>query len=287
MEITLYYTVSEVAAMRSIFPAVAFISVLLLSAVAGALFVGLAEANGIFVSPDMFTEPPTITILSTSVNGNNVTINFKANVGKSATAVKPLIDTVICDVDWNQNRTYVYRHYNWDENVFDTEQRTEVYCNFSETAVPDGNHTVTIYASEMGYYEGRGTFHITGFSSVNFTVDTVPPNVSVLSVENIAYDLSDTALNFTVSEKASKISYALDCQRNVTINGNTTLTGLTYGSHNVTVYAWDIAGNVAASETITFTITEPFPVVPVAAASVASVAVVGVGLLVYFKKRKR
>jgi nitrous oxidase accessory protein NosD len=32
---------------------------------------------------------------------------------------------------------------------------------------------------------------------------------------------------------------------------------------------------------------ESFPVVPVAAASVASVAVVGVGLLVYFKKRKR
>jgi nitrous oxidase accessory protein NosD len=32
---------------------------------------------------------------------------------------------------------------------------------------------------------------------------------------------------------------------------------------------------------------ESFPVVPVAAGSVASVAVVGVGLLVYFKKRKR
>ena len=32
---------------------------------------------------------------------------------------------------------------------------------------------------------------------------------------------------------------------------------------------------------------KPFPVVPVAAASVAIVAIVGVGLMVYFKKRKR
>jgi len=43
-----------------------------------------------------------------------------------------------------------------------------------------------------------------------------------------------------------------------------------------------------SSEIIRFAIEEPepFPVVPVAAASGASVAVVGVGLLVYFKKRK-
>jgi len=278
-----------VAALRNIFPATAFISVLLLLTAVGTQFVGLVEANGIFVSPDSATEPPAITILSKSVKGNNVTINFKANVGNSATAVPKftMIETVYYSLDSNPKGTYVYCYYNPDENMFDTERRTEVSCNLNVTAMSEGNHTITIYASEMGYYEGRGTFHITGFSSVNFTVDTVPPNVSVLSVENIAYDLSDTALNFTVSEKASKISYALDCQRNVTINGNTTLTGLTYGSHNVTVYAWDIAGNVAASETITFTITEPFPVVPVAAASAASVAVVGVGLMVYFKKRKR
>ena len=72
----------------------------------------------------------------------------------------------------------------------------------------------------------------------------------------------------------------------MTVAGNVTLTGLTIGKHNVTVYAWDTAGNVGASETIIFTIAEPFPAVPVAAASAASVAVLSVGLLVYFKKRK-
>jgi hypothetical protein len=81
------------------------------------------------------------------------------------------------------------------------------------------------------------------------------------------------------------MSYSLDGQDNVTIAGNTTLSGLPNGNHNVTVYATDKAGNVA-SETISFSVEAPFPVVPVAAASVATIAVVGAGLLVYFKKRR-
>jgi LPXTG-motif cell wall-anchored protein len=44
---------------------------------------------------------------------------------------------------------------------------------------------------------------------------------------------------------------------------------------------------MAASETLTFTISPPFPIVPVAAVSVATIALVSGGLLVYFKKRKR
>jgi hypothetical protein len=67
-----------------------------------------------------------------------------------------------------------------------------------------------------------------------------------------------------------------------------TLTGLSNGSHNVTVYATDEAGNVGTSQTINFTIAKPesFPTTLVAVASVASVAVIGVILLIYFRKRK-
>jgi hypothetical protein len=54
----------------------------------------------------------------------------------------------------------------------------------------------------------------------------------------------------------------------------------------LTVYAKDEAGNVGASETILFTVNVPFPTTLVIA-SVSTVAVVGIGLLVYFKKRKR
>jgi hypothetical protein len=64
----------------------------------------------------------------------------------------------------------------------------------------------------------------------------------------------DLPLNFTVDESCSKISYVLDGQENVTVAGNSTLSDLPIGEHNVTVYAWDSSGNNGASETIMFTI---------------------------------
>ena len=58
------------------------------------------------------------------------------------------------------------------------------------------------------------------------------------------------------------------------------LTGLSYGAHNLTVYATDASGNKGTSETITFTIVEhtPFPAVAV---------VVGVSFVSYFVKKER
>ena len=70
----------------------------------------------------------------------------------------------------------------------------------------------------------------------------------------------------------------------MTITGNTTLSGLSSGLHKITVYAKDAFENIGASETIYFSITEPFPTMLVAVAAVA-VAVVSVGVLVYFRKR--
>jgi hypothetical protein len=109
--------------------------------------------------------------------------------------------------------------------------------------------------------------------------------------ENKTYNATSVSLSFTVNEVGTSISYSLDCQANLTLNGNTTLTDLPYGTHNITIYATDSAGNTGASETITFTIAmeseaEPFPITPVIG-SVITVAVICIGLLVYFKKRKR
>jgi hypothetical protein len=97
----------------------------------------------------------------------------------------------------------------------------------------------------------------------------------------MTYGSSDVPLSFSVSD-ATSISIVLDGQDEVLIDGNTTLTGLSNGVHKVTVYAVDVEGNVGGSETITFTVAA-FPVAP---AAIASIAMVGVGLLVYFKKHK-
>ena len=118
-----------------------------------------------------------------------------------------------------------------------------------------------------------------------FGFGTVPPTISIVSPENKTYTANNVSLTFTVSEPTSWIGYSLDGQANVTITGNTTLTGLSDGSHNLIVYAKDTAGNTGASETIRFNI-KTFPTTWIVAAIVIIVIVVA-ALLVYFAKVKK
>jgi N-acetylneuraminic acid mutarotase len=113
---------------------------------------------------------------------------------------------------------------------------------------------------------------------------TIPPVVSVFSPETMNYTSSNVSLDFTVNKPASWMGYSLDGQDNVTVTGNTTLSGLTSGSHAITVYAKDAFENTSASKTISFTIAEPFPTALVAIAAVAVVVAGTVGVLIYFKK---
>jgi hypothetical protein len=112
-----------------------------------------------------------------------------------------------------------------------------------------------------------------------------PPEIKVVSPENKTYNASSVSLVFTVNKPVNWTGYSLDGQDNITISGNTTIAGLSNGLHNVTVYARDEFENVGTSQTITFSVEVPFPTTLVIA-PIASVVVIGVGLLVYFKKRK-
>jgi hypothetical protein len=128
----------------------------------------------------------------------------------------------------------------------------------------------------------------TGTTEPALPVDSVPPSISNISLDNRTYTSTEVQLNFTLSENISQVTYSLDEKDNVTIPGNTTLRGLSTGPHNITLYARDAAGNTGTSETITFTVaneTEPSPPVLVAAALASSMAVVGVGIAAHFKKR--
>jgi hypothetical protein len=121
-------------------------------------------------------------------------------------------------------------------------------------------------------------------SSVYFTIDTIPPDISFLSIENKTYQTADLQLNIVTNEPIL-LKYSLDNQANVTSADNTTIAGLTDGMHSLTIYATDIAGNAAPSETIHFSVEAAFLTSVVAAASAAIVAV-GAVVLVYFKKHR-
>ncbi len=127
----------------------------------------------------------------------------------------------------------------------------------------------------------------------------VPPVVGVVSPEqSMTYAAGNISLAFTVDRSAAVLNYNLDGAANMTLTGNTTLTGLAEGAHNITIYATYPVDNTGASQTIHFTIApeqqqdpephEPFPAIQVVAvASAAATLAVGMGLIVYFKKRKR
>lgn len=128
------------------------------------------------------------------------------------------------------------------------------------------------------------------FNSTAYLLETTPPKISVLSPLNQTYNESSVSLVFTVDKLVNWTTYLLDGKENVTLTGNITLTGLSSGLHNITVYAKDSFENIGASEPVTFTVAkepESFPTTVVAAASVVSVAIVGVGLFCYFRKRNR
>ncbi len=114
---------------------------------------------------------------------------------------------------------------------------------------------------------------------------TTPPKISLLSPVSQTYNESSISLVFTVDKPVSWISYSLDGMENVTISGNTTITGLSNDAHNVTVYVKDLFGNIGVAATIVFYI-ESFPIVLVAVATISLVAGTGAGLLIYLKKYK-
>jgi N-acetylneuraminic acid mutarotase len=189
---------------------------------------------------------------------------------------------------WAPKRIYVFGDDGYN-SVYDLASDTWRYVNrISPTRHDFG---VAVVNDEL-YVIGGG--YLWSASDANeqympFGYGTVPPVIFIASPESKNYTSSEVILNFSVNRKVEWMHYSLDGQDNVTLTGNTTLTGLSAGLHNVTVYARDEFENTGASETISFNVEvpEPFPTVPVAAASVAcTVAAVGL-LLVYFKKRRR
>jgi hypothetical protein len=146
-----------------------------------------------------------------------------------------------------------------------------------------------------------------------------PPIISVLSPSTSeTYSEQSVLLNVRVeirgniyhnAETLRGLNYSLDGQTQISmayfvpsdltppyyVTANDVLHDLSDGTHNLTIYVETaISGLTGNFNTTVFfevdtsnTIGESFPTTLAAATSVATVAIVGVGLLVYLKKRKR
>lgn len=274
---------------------------LLIIAAAGTFFVRVGTANPYlrdYVAPDANTKPPKISVYSPENNAlcRNVNLIINVSLPQSTTAPFTFLHVVSYDADWLQNRTFLFVSMGLSDEIRSDNPPEKQFFAYSGTltGVPDGNHSLTLYAEGGGWYPPQGIkqsgFFIDGALTVSFAVDNTSPTIAFLSLESKTYYESDVPVNFRTNEAVSEISYSLDGQENVTVAGNSTLSGLPVGSRNVTVYARDAAGNVGASETVVFTVAEPesFPTVPVAVAvSVASIAVVACAGLILTRRKRR
>ncbi|MCW4010296.1 MAG: hypothetical protein NWF05_06715 [Candidatus Bathyarchaeota archaeon] len=85
---------------------------------------------------------------------------------------------------------------------------------------------------------------------------TMPPTLQVHSpINNQTYMTGNVTLKYTLNKPATT-TYNLNGQQNQPLTGNTTLTNLTPGTHNLTIHATDNHNNTATS-TVNFTITTP------------------------------
>jgi len=184
--------------------------------------------------------------------------------------------------------------------------KTDEYGNmeWSQTYEGEGDdYANSLVATSDGGYaiagEKSGDFWLIKTDKYGIIPEWYPPYICADSPQKTTYTTDNVLLNFTVNEETSWIGYSLDGQDNVTITETTlNLTELVNGSHNITVYATDMDGNTAASETIRFTVakekeTEPPPppatswtTTAIAIAAVATAAAAAL-LIIYTKTKKK
>jgi hypothetical protein len=155
-----------------------------------------------------------------------------------------------------------------------------------------GRHSLKVFAEANGWFIElhdlwRREETITASSDIiYFTVEKNVPEVIVAPIENSS--TPDVLLNVNVNCTASRIVYSLDGRENQSFSGNTTLTGLSNGLHNVTVYAWNLDGNVGVSDTLFFDVEvpEPFPTTQIIAVFlIVSAVIVCIALFIFVRKR--
>jgi|GEM_PF-2912107 len=135
----------------------------------------------------------------------------------------------------------------WMGYSLDGQGNVTIIGNTTLTGLSDGSHNVIVYVNDSLGNMGSSLL-------IHFEVSTTAPSIVILSPLNGIYATTDLPLTFSVNESTSWIGYSLDGLANVTISGNTTLTGLSEGSHTVLVYADGTAGKMSSSETVDFTV---------------------------------
>jgi len=147
-----------------------------------------------------------------------------------------------------------------EPHYFGWQRMDESYVTGSAAlpALSEGAHNISIYLECIHETWDSAGSHVHLYFDSQTVYFTVVSPVSLL-MENKAYNTTEIPLSFHINGTASQIAYNIDNQANMTITGNTTLTGLTEGTHTITVYTNDTSGQLTNFDSATFTVNTPSP----------------------------
>jgi PGF-pre-PGF domain-containing protein/uncharacterized repeat protein (TIGR01451 family) len=181
------------------------------------------------------TTPPQITILSPK----NITLTA---------------DSVILEIDAQDVSAITAMNYSLDGGV-----NTSFNWSTVLTGLTKDTHNLTVYVvDEFGNLGSATVSFLVSYA----TVDVTPPGVTISSPANTTYGPGDIAFNWSSTETVSMAKYSLDGGANVTLLGDTTLTGLTHGPHRLDLYVWDASFNLRSAR-VDFTVDLQPPVITV------------------------
>ncbi|MHA2366200.1 MAG: NosD domain-containing protein, partial [Candidatus Hodarchaeales archaeon] len=122
------------------------------------------------------------------------------------------------------------------------------------TGLSDGIHNITIVVTD-----GAGN---TAKKDILFTIDTMPPTVTISSPTASFYNSNSVILTYSISETTLMTIYIDDVANTTSLISGSLLTGLNDGLHNVTIVATDEVGNTAI-QVIQFTVDTTTPTITI------------------------
>jgi hypothetical protein len=181
-------------------------------------------------------------------------------VGQSSDETSPPLITLLSPLNTSYSVTGVWLNFTtnvtleWVGYSLDGAANVTITDNVLLSSLSEGSHSITIYGRDI-----HGTI---GSSSTHwFTIDASAPIITITSPQNKTYYMgSARCVNVmaTINEHTTWIGYSLDGKPNSTLDeglpiGQCTLDN---GSHSVTLYAQDTAGNIGVSS-VWFTVYIP------------------------------
>ena len=181
---------------------------------------------------------------------HNLTAVFMDNTPPTIEIISPqniIYSTTSVDLTFTVNEET-----SWIAYSLDSQNNITISEDIILSGLSEGSHSVVVFANDTA--GNTGTSYIVQFFVSITSEDTAPPIITINSPENTSYNTDEITLTFSVNEEPSLKYYSLDGKANVTVVDSTVLSDLSAGEHSLIMYAEDSAGNIGASEVITFTI---------------------------------